>query len=131
MTRFAETSMPRIVDNGRGPRIEGHRLTVMDVFYYLHRGRDWDFIHMALPSLSRDEFDAVVEYVEEHREELVEKDRQVEEWIQRGIAEQEAKGLRLPIDPSATLEQRIEKLRVAMQRHQARHAEKNSDHSSR
>jgi hypothetical protein len=27
----------RIVDIGRGPQIEGHRLTVMDVFYYLHR----------------------------------------------------------------------------------------------
>ena len=36
------TQTVRIVDLGRGPQIEGHRLTVMDVFYYLHRGYDFD-----------------------------------------------------------------------------------------
>ena len=69
----------RIIDVGRGPQIEGHRLTVMDVFYYLHRGYDFDFIHRAMPSLTRAQFDAVVEYVNEHHDELVEKDRRVEE----------------------------------------------------
>ena len=78
----------RIVDVGRGPQIEGHRLTVMDVFYYLHRGYDFDFIHQAMPSLTREEFDAVVEYVNQHHEELVEADRQVEEFHRRGIEAQ-------------------------------------------
>jgi hypothetical protein len=32
------TKKIQIVDLGRGPQIEGHRLTVMDVFYYLHHG---------------------------------------------------------------------------------------------
>jgi uncharacterized protein (DUF433 family) len=121
----------RIVDYGRGPQIEGHRLTVMDVFYYLHRGRDWDFIHRALPSLRRDEFDAVVAYVREHHDELVEMDNRVEERNRREMAEQEAKGLRHPIDPSLPLEQRIEKLRAALQRHKAAQAERNGDHSPR
>src|SRR3954453_13912862 len=102
------TTTVRIVDVGRGPQIEGHRLTVMDVFYYLHRGRDFDFIHRAMPSLSREQFDAVVEYVNEHRQELVEKDRRVEEWIQRGIAEQKAKGLYHEIDESVPVEVRAE-----------------------
>ncbi len=70
-----KTQTVRIVDLGRGPQIEGHWLTVMDVFYYLHRGYDFDFIHRAMPSLLREEFDAVVEYVNQHRDELVEKDR--------------------------------------------------------
>ena len=48
-----ETQIVQIVDLGRGPQIEGHRLTVMDVFYYLHRGYDFDFVHMAMPSLPR------------------------------------------------------------------------------
>src|ERR1700722_13269567 len=90
----------RIVDIGRGPQIEGHRLTVMDVFYYLHRGYDFDFIHRAMPTLTRDQFDAVVEYVKDHRDELAEMDRRVEERNKQGIAEQKAKGLYHEIDHS-------------------------------
>ncbi len=86
------TKTVRIVDIGRGPQIEGHRLTVMDVFYYLHRGHDFDFIHRALPSLTREQFIAVVEYVNAHHEELAEEDRYVEQRIQEEIAEQKAKG---------------------------------------
>jgi hypothetical protein len=33
-----ETNEVRVVDLGRGPQIEGQRLTVLDIFYYLHRG---------------------------------------------------------------------------------------------
>src|SRR2546422_5833642 len=101
----------RIVDIGRGPQIEGLRLTVMDVFYYLHRGYDFDFIHRAMPSLTREEFDAVVEYVKEHRDELVDKDRRVEERNKRGIAEQKAKGLYHEIDESVPVEERAARLK--------------------
>src|SRR4051812_7615946 len=95
-----------IVDVGRGPQIEGHRLTVLDAFYYLHRGYDFDFIHRAMPSLTRAQFDAVAEYVNEHREELAEKDRRVEEFHRRGIEEQKAKGLYHEIDESIPVEVR-------------------------
>src|ERR1700730_13767466 len=86
------TKQVRIVDLGRGPQIEGHRLTVMDVFYYLHRGYDFDFIQRAMPSLRREQFDAVVAYVNEHRAELVEKDRHVDEFHKRGMEAQQARG---------------------------------------
>lgn len=105
-----KTKKAEIVDYGRGPQIKGHRLTVMDVFYYLHRGRDFNYIHGALPSLERDEFDAVVEYVNLHRDELVEKDRRVEDFMQRGIEEQEAKGLYRDIDDAIPLEERAARL---------------------
>ncbi len=101
----------QIVDYGRGAQIEGHRLTVMDVFYYLHRGRDFDFIHRAMPSLTRPEFDAVVEYVNEHRDELSEADRRMEERIRREIADQKAKGIRREIDESIPFEARVARLR--------------------
>jgi uncharacterized protein (DUF433 family) len=126
-----KTSTVQIVDIGRGPQIEGHRLTVMDVFYYLHRGRDFDFIHRALPSLTREEFDAVVDYVKEHHDELVEEDRRVEEWIKQGIAEQKAKGFYQEIDQSAPIEQRIELLREKLRRRQKEDAERNGGHASR
>src|SRR5207249_3699451 len=64
----------------------------------LHRGYDFDFIHRAMPSLTRGQFDTVVVYVNEHHDELVEEDRYVEERIRQGIAEQKAKGLRHEID---------------------------------
>lgn len=120
-----------IVEVGRGPQIEGSRLTVMDVFYYLHRGHNFDFIHRAMPSLTREEFDAVVHYVEQHHDELVEKDRRVEERIQQGIAEQKAKGLYHEIDRSVPLEQRVERLKEKMRQRLKEQAKNNGGHNSR
>src|SRR5438309_12042962 len=88
-----KTEAIQIVDYGRGPQLSTSLLTVMDVFYYLHRGYDFDFIHRALPSLTRAEFDIVSDYVKSHREEMVERDLRAEEFIRRGIEEQKAKGL--------------------------------------
>lgn len=106
-----KTETVRIVDLGRGPQIEGHRLTVMDVFYYLHRGHDFDFIQRAMPSLTREQFDAVVEYANEHHAELEAQDRRVEERIQQGIADQKANGLYSEIDASVPVAERAERLK--------------------
>ena len=120
----------RIIDKGRGPQIEGHRLTVMDVFYYLHRGYDFEFIQRAMPSLRRDEFDAVVEYVNEHRQELIEEDERVEEFHRRGREEQTRRGLDAfsgNESPEERYEILLEKLRI----YKARKMENNGDHSAR
>ncbi len=117
----------RIVDVGRGPQIEGHRLTVMDVFYYVHRGYEFDFIQRAMPSLTREQFDAVVEYVNEHRDELAEKDRRVDEFHQRGIEAQRARGgVFAESDEGLTTDERVARLREKMrsklaERNGARH----------
>jgi uncharacterized protein (DUF433 family) len=104
----------QIVDYGRGPQIAGHRLTVMDVFYYLHRGHDFEFIHRAMPSLTREQFDAVVQYVKEHQTDLIERDRRAESFIRDGIAELKAKGLYREIDETVPQEKRIERLRTKL-----------------
>jgi uncharacterized protein (DUF433 family) len=110
-----ETCKVRIVDIGRGPQIEGHRLTVMDVFYYLHRGYDFDFIHQAMPSLTREQFDAVVEYANLHSEELVEMDRQVDEFHRREIEAQHARGgIFAPSEEHLTTAERVARLREKM-----------------
>jgi uncharacterized protein (DUF433 family) len=103
-----------IVDYGRGPQIAGHRLTVMDVFYYLHRCYDFEFIHRAMPSLTREQFDAVVQYVRKHESDLIEKDRRADEFIKEGIAEQKAKGLYRDVDETVRQEERIERLRARL-----------------
>jgi uncharacterized protein (DUF433 family) len=119
------TKTVSIVDIGRGPQIEGSRLTVMDVFYYLHRGYDFEFIHSAMPSLTRAQFDAVVEYVAVHRDELAEKDRLVDEFHRRGIAEQKAKGLYHEIDYSVPVEVRAARLKEKLRQRLKEQAEKN------
>jgi uncharacterized protein (DUF433 family) len=112
-----------IVDLGRGPQIQGHRLTVMDIYYYLHRGYEFEFIHRAMPSLSREQFDAVVEYVKEHREELAEEDRRVEEFHQRGQEAQHARGgIFGEGEENMTTQERVARLREKMER---KRAEKN------
>ena len=116
---------------GRGPQLSTNRITVMDIFYYLHRGRDFDFIHRAMPSVTREEFDAVMVYVNEHREELIEEDRLIDEYHQRLKEEQKAKGLYREIDDSVPREQRIEQLRQKLRRWQAEQAEKNGGLSAR
>jgi uncharacterized protein (DUF433 family) len=115
-----ETRTVRIVDYGRGPQIEGHRLTVMDVFYYLHRGYDFDFIHMAMPSLTRAEFDAVVEYVSQHHDELVEADRRVEDRIRRDREAQRARGgIFAESNENMTTEEMVARLKERMERKKA------------
>src|SRR6188768_2911889 len=112
-----QTTPIRIVDIGRGPQIEGHRLTLMDVFYYLHRGYDFDFIHRAMPSLTRAQFDAVVEYVNAHRDELVEADRRVEEFHRRGQEAQHARGgVFAASDEALTTEERVARLKEMLAR---------------
>jgi len=107
----------RIVDLGRGPQFEGHRLTVMDVFYYLHRGYDFDLIHRAMPSLTREQFDAVVAYVNEHHDELAEKDRRVDEFHKRGQEAQRARGGVFTVsDENLTTEERVARLKGKMGR---------------
>src|SRR4051794_23014771 len=121
----------RIVDVGRGPQIENHRLTVMDVFYYLHRGYDFDFVHRAMPSLTREQFDAVVRYVNDHRDELIEEDRRVAGIPRRGREEQKAKGLYHEIDHSVPVEVRAEQMKEKLRQRLKEQAEKNGGQSAR
>ena len=58
----------------------------------------------------------VVEYVNEHHDELVEKDCRVEERIKKGIAEQKAKGLYHEIDESVPVETRAARLKEKLRR---------------
>ena len=64
-----KTQTISIVDNGRGPQLSTTRITVLDIFSYLHRGYDVDTILEIIPTLSREEIDVVVEFVNAHSEE--------------------------------------------------------------
>ena len=109
-----------IVNRGCGPQLSTTRLTVMDVFYYLHRGYDFDFIHMAMPSLSREEFDVVVEYVKTHYDEMVERDRRSDEFVRKGIEAQRARGgIFAEVDENLSTEERVARLKAKIRQLQA------------
>jgi hypothetical protein len=107
-----KTETITIVDLGRGPQLSTTRITVLDVFYHLHRGHDFVTIHEIMPTLSRAEFDVVVEYVNTHHSELVEKDRDAEEFIRRGMQAQRARGgIFAEPDENFSVEQRVARLK--------------------
>jgi hypothetical protein len=115
----------QIVDHGRGPQLSNSRITVLDVFYYLHRGHGFDVVHDVMPSLSRAEFDLIVDYVNEHREELIERDNKAEEFVRKGIEAQRARGgIFAESDENQTTGQRVAQLREKMKR---KMAEKNGE----
>src|SRR5215469_10937059 len=101
-----KTETVQIIDCGRGPQLSTTRITVLDVFYYLHRGYDFAAIHRIMPTLTRAEYDVVGKYVSEHYQELVEADRRADEFIQTGIAAQKARGVLPDIDSQMPQEQR-------------------------
>ena len=118
----------RIVDLGRGPQIEGHRLTVLDVFYYVHRGYDFDFIHRAMPSLTASNSMPSSNMSTNTAPELVEKDRRVDEFHKRGMEEQHARGgIFAENGENLTTDQRLARLKEKMA---LRLAEKNGAHYS-
>jgi uncharacterized protein (DUF433 family) len=126
--RIMKTETIEIVDRGRGPQLSTTRITVMNIFYWLHRGYDWDGIHESMPTLTREEFDVVMDYVNKHHDELVEEDRRAEERTDRAIAEQHARGgIFAPRDENLTQEDWIAILREKMQK---RIAEKNGEGTS-
>jgi mitochondrial fission protein ELM1 len=107
-----KTESPQIVDRGRGPQLSTSRITVLDVFYYLHRSYDFDVVHYAMPSLTREEFDLIVLYVKDHYDELAQRDRKAEEFIGKGIEAQRARGgIFADSDEDLTTEQRVARLR--------------------
>jgi hypothetical protein len=112
-----KTETIEIVDRGRGPQLSTSRITVLDIFYWLHRGDGWKEVHYGMPTLTREEFDVVVEYIDQHREELIERDRLAEERTQKAIAEQHARGgIFAPPDENVPFEERLAKLKEKLQK---------------
>lgn len=114
-----KTETIQIIDRGRGPQLSTTRITVLDIFYYLHRGYDFAAIQQVMPTLTRGEFVAVEEYVKVHVDELVEADRRAEEFIQQGIAAQKANGLLPAINPGLPREQRLARLKAKLHQRRA------------
>lgn len=64
-------------------RIDGLRITIYDVLHYLEAGRSAREIAEIL-SLTREQMDAAVRYIEEHREAVMRVHREIDERVARG-----------------------------------------------
>ena len=59
-----------IIDRGRGPEIAGTRITVYDIWDYVREGDHHTYIAAVL-GLSSTQVQAALEYIEEHKEEVL------------------------------------------------------------
>jgi uncharacterized protein (DUF433 family) len=60
----------KIIDRGRGPEIEGTRITVYDVMDYVQEGWRYDQI-AGLFRLPPDDIQAAIAYIETHKEDVL------------------------------------------------------------
>jgi hypothetical protein len=115
-----KTETIEIVDRGRGPQLSTTRITVLDIFYYLHRGYGFDEIQQVMPSLTREGFDVVADFIKAHHSELVEQDRRADEFHKRGMEAQHAKGgIFAAADENLTTEERVARLKEKIKQKQA------------
>ena len=59
-----------IINRGRGPEIEGTRITVYDVMDYVQEGWRYDQI-AGLFRLPPEDIQAAIQYIEDHREDIM------------------------------------------------------------
>src|SRR3954470_23186403 len=73
-----------LVDRGRGLQLSNNRITVADLVPYFRHGCSYDEIMHAMPSLTPTEIALVEAYYREHKVELDERDRKLDEdWAER------------------------------------------------
>src|SRR5262245_53550533 len=108
-----------IIDRGRGPELATIRITVYDVIPYLEAGHTPTYIAAVL-SLSTAEVLALMQYIEEHKEEVMAEHRKIEERIARGN----------PPEVQAKLRESHAKLLALRAKLQARNGEEGADGAS-
>lgn len=99
-----------LVDHGRGLQLSNNRITVADLVPYFRRGTSYDDIMWAMPSLTPAEIALIEGYYREHKDELDERDRKIDEdWAERARLQR----LRFPPLTPEERERRLEQLRRA------------------
>ncbi|MBI3823368.1 MAG: DUF433 domain-containing protein [Planctomycetes bacterium] len=103
-----------LIDRGRGLQLPKSRITVMDLVQYFRHNWSYDEIIKNIPSLTHAEIAVVEAYYREHKEELDEKDRQVDAYREEQARLQ---AIRFPI-PDETREEKLARFRKLLQKRQ-------------
>jgi uncharacterized protein (DUF433 family)/ribosomal protein L29 len=72
-----------IVDPGGTPRLARSRIKVYDVMHYLEHGHSANYIALVV-GITLAETEALIEYIDEHKEEVMAVHRRIEERIAKG-----------------------------------------------
>jgi uncharacterized protein (DUF433 family) len=72
-----------IIDRGSGPQLARTRITVYDLIPYLEASESANYIALVL-GLSIAEVQALIQYIEEHKDEVMAVHRRIEERIAKG-----------------------------------------------
>jgi uncharacterized protein (DUF433 family) len=72
-----------IIDRGGTPRLANSRINVYDVVHYLEGGHSANYIALVL-RITLAETRALIQYIEEHRDEVMAVHRKIEERIAKG-----------------------------------------------
>jgi uncharacterized protein (DUF433 family) len=99
-----------IIDRGRGPEIDGTRITVYDVMDYLQEGWRYDQI-AGLFRLPPDDIQAAIKYIEDHKEAVMTAYQQI-------LARH--RNVHYPLEVQAKLAQNRQKLQAKLAEIQAR-----------
>jgi uncharacterized protein (DUF433 family) len=103
-----------LIDRGRGLQLSTSRITVMDLVQYFKHNWSYDDIVHCIPSLAPEEIAVVEAYYRQHKDELDEKDRLVEEYREEQLQIQRE---RFPM-PDETSEERIARFRKLLKKRQ-------------
>jgi uncharacterized protein (DUF433 family) len=114
-----KTQTVQIVDRGRGPQLSTCRITVQDVVPYLEQNLTHEQIREIMPVLSDEDIQAIEEYVREHNDEVMARDRR--------IRERAAKRRMAPEVEESERQSRRDRLDAERQRIRARKQERNGD----
>lgn len=72
-----------IIDRGGTPRLANSRINVYDVVHYLEHGHSANYIALVL-RITLAQTQALIQYIEEHKEEVMAVHRKIEERIAKG-----------------------------------------------
>jgi uncharacterized protein (DUF433 family) len=73
----------QIIDRGRGPELAGTRFTVFDMIPYLKKGHPPDYI-ASVCGLSVEQVETLIAYIENHKDEVMALNQEIEERVARG-----------------------------------------------
>jgi uncharacterized protein (DUF433 family) len=104
------TALPLIVESSRGPSVAGRRTTVYVILEHLKGGLDKEFIKEHL-SLSDEQLDAALDYIEQHRDEVEREYMEIVRLSEENRAYYETLYLKRSRFAGLSVEERAEKMR--------------------
>jgi uncharacterized protein (DUF433 family) len=85
-----KTDAIQIVDCGRGPQLSSNRITVQDLLPYYRERASNEEIRRWIPSLSDEEITLLQDYIRDHRDEVLQAEKEIKEYHDRMRARQPA-----------------------------------------